>query len=94
MGNVTALTYDHEGRILSVTGEDPDDSGPLSAPVESYTYNALGSLLSVTDPGGHVTSWQYDHLQRPTQMTEPDPDGGGALTAPVTTYANTAATRC
>ena len=86
MNRVTAVTYDHEGRVLTVTGPDPDGGGSLSAPVQTYTYNALGSVLTSTDPAGHVTSWQYDALQRPTQMTEPDPDGAGRSTAPVTTY--------
>jgi YD repeat-containing protein len=58
LGNVTSYTYDHEGRVLSVTGPDPDGAGSLTAPVESYTYNALGSVLTMTDAGGHVTSGQ------------------------------------
>jgi YD repeat-containing protein len=55
--------------------------------VTENTYDAVGNLLTVTDPLDNVTTFAYDALYRLTTLTEADPDGGGSLTSPVTTYA-------
>ena len=35
------------------------------------TYDAVGNLLSVTDPEGNETSYQYDRLDRQVTVTDP-----------------------
>jgi len=34
-------------------------------------YDAVGNLLSVTDPENHTTGYTYDRLSRNTQITQP-----------------------
>ncbi|MBZ0318908.1 MAG: hypothetical protein K8L91_21010 [Anaerolineae bacterium] len=41
-------------------------------PTASYTYDAVGSLTSITDARGNVTSFQYDALNQQTRKTWPD----------------------
>jgi len=71
---------------VSVTQPDPDGAGPLTAPVTTFAYDAVGQLLSTTDPLGRTTGYTYDSMGRQLTVTLPDPDGAGPLAAPVTTY--------
>ena len=84
LGRVAASTYDNLDRLLSVTAPDPDDGGPLAAPVSTFDYDAAGRLLTKTDPAANVTSYLYDDLDQVLSVTLPDPDGAGPLAAPVT----------
>lgn len=73
------FSYDALGRKIREIQPDPDGSGPLTRPVTSWTYDADGNLLSLTDPRGSITSYTVDALGRKTSETTPDPDGSGAL---------------
>lgn len=73
------FSYDALGRKIRETQADPDGSGPLSRPVSSWTYDADGNQLSLTDPRGFTSSYAYDALGRMTTLTTPDPDGAGPL---------------
>ena len=85
LGNTTTYTYDDIGRQLTITTEDPDDTGPLSATVTTYTYNAQG-LKATESINGRTTTYGYDSSGRLTSVTQEDPDDTGPLTAPVTSY--------
>jgi RHS repeat-associated protein len=51
------------GRLTSVILPDPDDAGPLPAPVWTYTYDANGRLWKVIDPN---TKTQVTNLYDPS----------------------------
>jgi RHS repeat-associated protein len=55
LGNTTRWTYDAKKNVLS---ESKIISGQTIT--TSHTYNALGKVLTTTDPLGHVTSNTYD----------------------------------
>lgn len=63
-GNVTAHV-DHLGTTPSATGQ-----------WTNYTYDAVGRMLSITDPQANVWRWTYD--LRGNQITARDPDKGNA----------------
>ncbi len=65
----TTYTYDHLNRKTSETDPDPDGTGGLSAPVTTYTYDADGNMLTLTDPTLNVTTWTYDRQNRVTSET-------------------------
>jgi RHS repeat-associated protein len=81
----TTYVYDAASRLVSETGPDPDDSGPLPAPVTTYTYDDVGNRLTRTDTLGRTTRFDYDTANRLVSTTGPDPDGSGPLPAPMTT---------
>ena len=61
-GRVTTLDYDGSDRLDTITLEDPDDGGPLSAPETTLTYNGSGQIASLATPEGQTTSFTYgDH---------------------------------
>jgi RHS repeat-associated protein len=72
-GVVTSMTYDVRG--LKTAMDDPD-MGQWS-----YSYNALGELVSQTDAKGQVTTMAYDKLGRMVSRTD---DDGGANEATTT----------
>jgi RHS repeat-associated protein len=81
-GKTTTYTYDANGSLASVTAPDPDGNGTLEAAKTTYTYGAMGNVLTRVDPLGNCsgctpanyrTTYTYDaegHL-----LTETDPLG-------------------
>ena len=82
----THFEYDALGRKTSETQADPDGTGPLARPVTSFSYDADGNLLTVTDPRGFTTTYAYDNLGRKITETSADPDGTGPLVSLVKRY--------
>ena len=74
-GNTTSYTYDLLGNRTSQTQPDPDGSGPLSAPVTIYVYDAAGNLISTslaTANRPQTASTVYDKMGRTTKTINPD----------------------
>ena len=63
-GNRTEFVYDSLNRLTQITEPDPDDAGPLTAPVTSFTYDERGNLATTTDARDNVTTNQYDSMNR------------------------------
>ncbi|MFL5962076.1 MAG: DUF6531 domain-containing protein [Gaiellaceae bacterium] len=60
------------GHLSSVTLPDPDDAGPLTAPVTTYGYDGAGRLAAEVDPNNHtVVTNVYDPASgRVSQQTD------------------------
>lgn len=58
-GRVTTYAYDVHGRLESV--EEPAETGHVAT---TYSYNAVGDLLTVTGSGGLEQQFEYDDLGR------------------------------
>lgn len=72
-GIVTKWTYDATTeKLLSVVTDF--GVGRLNL-TESFGYDAVGNLNSVTDPRSNTTTFQFDPLRRMTQKTESAPFG-------------------
>ena len=59
-GHTTTSNYNRLNELASVTQPDPDGSGPLTAPVTSYVYDAAGNRTQETDPNTNGTSYTYN----------------------------------
>ncbi|HET7569513.1 MAG TPA: FG-GAP-like repeat-containing protein, partial [Gammaproteobacteria bacterium] len=68
----TVLTYN--GRGMKIAIEDPDMGH------WTYTYDAVGELISQTDAKGQKIEQEYDDLGRLVKRTEPQPDGSSGVT--------------
>ena len=66
--NVRNFTYDTEGRLLKQ--EDLHKPSDTTFGVYQYTYDALGNLLTKTDPTGDVFTYHYDALSRPASESD------------------------
>ncbi|NCY01809.1 MAG: hypothetical protein EBX36_02600, partial [Planctomycetia bacterium] len=75
----THYEYDALGRRTKETRADPDGAGPLDRPVTSFSFDADGHPVAVTDPRGFTTTYAWDGLGRKTMETSADPDGAGPL---------------
>ncbi|MDO8297684.1 MAG: RHS repeat-associated core domain-containing protein [Caulobacter sp.] len=84
LGRTTSFTYVASGGgaslMATATRPDPDGAGALTAPVYSFTYNALGRPLTMTDPTGVVTANSYN-AQNFLATTTLNPGGVGAVTS-------------
>ena len=69
-GSTVAYTYNNAGQVLTITADDPDGSGPLSAPVTSISYDALGRAIQQTAADGSVSSTSYDDAGHVVSVTD------------------------
>ena len=94
-GVVTYMSYDILGRqtslILNYLPTVPADTE--TNVTYTYSYNAVGNRVTVSDAGGNLTSYDYDSLNRVTSKVDPlgntwayNYDAGGNLVS--TTDAN------
>ena len=70
----TSYRYDALGRLETQTQGDPDGDGPLGDAVTRWTYDAAGSVTSVTDAGLRRIDYAYDPLGREIRRTGVDPN--------------------
>jgi YD repeat-containing protein len=63
------VEHDVQNGALNASGQC---SGASSWLATSMKYDALGRLLTVTDPASNETKFQYDGLNRKTAMVDPD----------------------
>src|SRR5919106_645428 len=68
------------GWLTSVTLPDPDGTGPLAAPVTTYSHDNLGRVISETGPNGHSTSFSHDARSRIKTRTGPTAAGSPKTT--------------
>src|SRR5262249_49282287 len=71
-GGVTKRTYDGSGRLATlVSGAAAIAGFPAENQTTSYTYDANGRVISVSDPLGKVWTRTYDQFGRLTATTDP-----------------------
>ena len=68
------ITYNTAMQSMSVSGGAGD--GSLTA-TRSTSYDAVGNVLTTTDPLGNVTAYRYDADREMVGVVGPDPDGAG-----------------
>jgi RHS repeat-associated protein len=74
-GKTYVTSYDKAGRPKVVTWPSyTPPGGSAMSPTETYGYNAVGDLTSVTDRRGNTTTFDYDTLGRLVRRTQPKPD--------------------
>jgi RHS repeat-associated protein len=66
-GRQTAITYDLQGRKKTETV----GFGTADAATTTYSYDAVGNLIAITDPLGHVSWFTYDEHGRRLSATDP-----------------------
>ncbi|MGB8212801.1 MAG: DUF6531 domain-containing protein, partial [Anaerolineales bacterium] len=73
-GIVTRYEYDPDGeRTETIVNYDPShqtDEQNVYNLTTTYTYDALGRVITVTDPSGQVTKTDYDNAGRVVQTTQ------------------------
>ncbi len=72
LNETTTIAYNAFGNVASVRLPDPDDSGPLPAPVMTSTYDLFGRTVSTTAPDGGISTVQYDINGRVRKQTAAD----------------------
>jgi YD repeat-containing protein len=73
LGRVTDTQYDDRNRAVSVQAPSVWDAlaGASVRPATQTTYDALGQVLTVTDPQGNVTTKHYDRAGRNWKVEAP-----------------------
>jgi RHS repeat-associated protein len=72
VGDTTTFAHDGVGRPTSVVSPNGNETGGTpSASTTSYTYDAVGNVVTTTDPLGHVTTTVYDADNGPISVTDP-----------------------
>lgn len=73
LGHTTSYEYNTAGRRTAMVSPLGNIlGGKAAAYTTKYTYDALGQLLSITDPMSHKTSYEYDADGNRTHGTDPD----------------------
>ena len=77
-GTVTEYAYDCDGKLQRVWDANHPSVGQTNAPTLAYTYDALGRMVSMTQPwtgsggGTAVTSYAYDVQDHLVLLTDPN----------------------
>ena len=81
--------YDNTHQLTDAMGSDPN-AGGVDLDTHPHTtktlYDAVGNVLTVTDPIGRTTQFVYDNLNRTIEEILPDPDGARPLESPRTYF--------
>lgn len=87
LGRVTDTAYDDRNRPTAVYAPPVWDAlaGATVRPGTQTTYDALGQVLTVTDPQGNVTTKHYDRAGRNWKVEAPVIQGAGASSSRPTT---------
>lgn len=67
-GITTTLTYDAEDRVLAWTESSRNSQTVLISRTTRLQYDAVGNVITTTNPLNHVTTYRYDPLNRATQQ--------------------------
>lgn len=80
LGRVTETQYDERNRVVASYAPPVWDAlaGTFVRPSTQTMYDALGQVLSVTDPQGNVTTKHYDLAGRNWKVIAPAVDGESA----------------
>jgi len=73
LGHVTESQYDERNRAVAVYAPPVwnAETGQFARPMTQSSYDALGQVLTVTDPQGHVTTKIYDRAGRNWKVVAP-----------------------
>jgi len=66
-GTPTRNSYDGRGRQVAVSF---DDAGEIAT--TSFTYDATGNIVAITDPAGNVRVHEYDSMGRMIALADPN----------------------
>jgi RHS repeat-associated protein len=80
-GNITTDSYDPDGRPVSQalpSYTQPGGSSPVNG-TSTTAYNALGQVITRTDPDGNATHYAYDQIG--DQVSQTNSDGGVTTTS-------------
>ncbi len=88
LGRQSETVYDARNRPVKVTAPTVWDgvAGGFVRPATTTTYDALGQVLTVTDPMGAVTTCHYDNAGRKWKVEAPLLEAGVPRATTVTTY--------
>ena len=88
LGQATDTTYDDLNRPVLVQAPAVWNArtGKTARPTTQTTYDALGQVLTVTDPLGNVTTKFYDNAGRNWKVVAPVPEPGMAAPTIITTF--------
>ncbi|RIK73832.1 MAG: hypothetical protein DCC67_17355, partial [Planctomycetota bacterium] len=89
----TAYQYDGLNRLVLETesGSSASDTSSTQTRVTQFQYDAVGNLISTTDPLGRVSRSEYDRLDRLTKSIALDVDGSGPQSPEFTAFTHDAA---
>lgn len=86
LGHSVDLAYSG-GKLVTATEDDPDDTGPLAAPVTTYAYNGDDRVSTVTD-SGRVTTYTYDATGHFSSVENPDGSETGMVSSQASVIAS------
>ncbi|MGV3662057.1 MAG: RHS repeat-associated core domain-containing protein [Prosthecobacter sp.] len=88
LGRQVETVYDERNRPVRVVAPTVWDgvAGAYVRPATTTTYDALGQVLTVTDPLGAVTTTHHDRAGRKWKVEAPAPEQGAARPTTVTTF--------
>jgi RHS repeat-associated protein len=70
LGRTTSFAYDDAGHLTKITRPAP--TAGAQTVVDTFTYDAVGNLVTHVDGDGRATRFSYDSLDRLVERVDPD----------------------